>query len=98
MKNKKKKVRRKKVKKNKKADFKEFARKEINDLKFSAIFFIIIAFIMNPREDRIDGSFEWITFSIALFFIGLFFCLGVYYKFRNWIKYLKDEDYENLNI
>jgi phage shock protein PspC (stress-responsive transcriptional regulator) len=95
VKNNKKKVRRKKTEKNKKADFKEFARKEINDLKFGAIFFIIIAFIMNPGKDSLGEGFDWNTFLIALFFIALFFCLGVYYKFKNWIKYLKDEDFDD---
>ena len=53
---------------------------------------------MNPREDYIGGSFEWDLFLIALFFIVFFYLLGTYYRFSNWIKYLKDEEYENLNI
>ncbi len=95
---KKKKVRRKKIEKNKKLDFKDFAKQDSSGLKFLAGFFIVLAFIMNPREDYIGGSFEWDLFLIALFFIVFFYLLGTYYRFSNWIKYLKDEEYENLNI
>lgn len=95
---KKKKVRRKKIEKNKKLDFKDFAKQDSSGLKFLAGFFIVLAFIMNPREGFIGGSFEWDLFLIALFFIVFFYLLGTYYRFRNWIKYLKDEEYENLNI
>ena len=86
-----------KVKK-KKLDFKDFAKQDSSELKFLAGFFIVLAFIMNPREGFIGGSFEWDLFLIALFFIVFFYLLGTYYRFRNWIKYLKDEEKENLNI
>ena len=69
---KKKKVRRKKIEKNKKLDFKDFAKQDSSELKFLAGFFIVLAFIMNPREDYIGGSFEWDLFLIALFFIVSF--------------------------
>ena len=95
---KKKKVRRKKIEKNKKLDFKDFAKQDSSELKVLAGFFIVLAFIMSPREDYIGGSFEWDLFLIALFFIVFFYLLGTYYRFSNWIKYLKDEEYENLNI
>ena len=72
---KKKKVRRKKIEKNKKLDFKDFAKQDSSGLKFLAGFFIVLAFIMNPREDYIGGSFEWDLFLIALFFIVFFYCL-----------------------
>ena len=84
--------------KQKKLDFKDFAKQDSSELKFLAGFFIVLAFIMNPREGYIGGSFEWDLFLIALFFIVFFYLLGTYYRFSNWIKYLKDEEYENLNI
>ena len=81
-----------KVKK-KKLDFKDFAKQDSSELKFLAGFFIVLAFIMNPREGYIGGSFEWDLFLIALFFIVFFYLLGTYYRFRSWIRYLKDEDH-----
>lgn len=87
----KKKIKRKEEK-NKKKDFKDFALSEMKELKFTAIFFIILAVIMNPRGGYIDGSFEWDLFLIALSFIIFFFILGAYFQFRSWIRYLKDED------
>ena len=79
--------------KQKKLDFKDFAKQDSSELKFLAGFFIVLAFIMNPREDYIGGSFEWDLFLIALFFIVFFYLLGTYYRFRSWIRYLKDEDH-----
>lgn len=82
-----------KKRKKKKKDFKEFARHELGALMVGAIFFIVIAFIFNPGIGEFSG-FRWDLFLIAIFFIGLFFALSVYVIFRNWIKYLKDEDYD----
>ena len=76
----------------KKLDFKDFAKQDSSELKFLAGFFIVLAFIMNPREGYIGGGFEWDLFLIALFFIIFFYLLGTYYRFRSWIRYLKDED------
>ena len=91
MKNKKR-YRNRKVKQ-KKLDFKDFAKQDSSELKFLAGFFIVLAFIMNPREGYIGGGFEWDLFLIALFFIVFFYLLGTYYRFRSWIRYLKDEDH-----
>mgnify|MGYP001488607302 CR=1 FL=1 len=79
--------------KQKKLDFKDFAKQDSSELKFLAGFFIVLAFIMNPREGYIGGGFEWDLFLIALFFIVFFYLLGTYYRFRSWIRYLKDEDH-----
>ena len=79
--------------KQKKLDFKDFAKQDSSELKFLAGFFIVLAFIMNPREGYIGGDFEWDLFLIALFFIVFFYLLGTYYRFRSWIRYLKDEDH-----
>ena len=53
--------------KQKKLDFKDFAKQDSSELKFLAGFFIVLAFIMNPREGYIGGGFEWDLFLIALF-------------------------------
>ena len=79
--------------KQKKLDFKDFAKQDSSELKFLAGFFIVLAFIMIPREGYIGGGFEWDLFLIALFFIVFFYLLGTYYRFRSWIRYLKDEDH-----
>ena len=79
--------------KQKKLDFKDFAKQDSSELKFLAGFFIVLAFIMNPREGYIGGGFEWDLFLIALFFIVFFYLLGTYYRFRSCIRYLKDEDH-----
>ena len=91
---KKKKRKRKRKTKRKKADFIDFARHELGEQKFLAIFFIVIAFIFNPGVGEFSG-FRWDMFFLALFFIGLFFVLSIFYKFRQWIKYLKDEEFDN---
>ena len=79
--------------KQKKVDFKDFAKHDSSELKFLAGFFIVLAYILNPREGYIGGRFEWDLFLIALFFIVFFYLLGTYYRFRSWIRYLKDEDH-----
>lgn len=89
-----KKKKRKRKTKRKKADFIDFARHELGEQKFLAIFFIVIAFIFNPGNGEFSG-FRWDMFFLALFFIGLFFVLSIFYKFRQWIKYLKDEEFDN---
>ena len=93
MNDRKKKKRKRKIKR-KKADFIDFARHELGEQKFLAIFFIVIAFIFNPGIGEFSG-FRWDMFFLALFFIGLFFVLSIFYKFRQWIKYLKDEEFDN---
>ena len=84
----------KKKEKEKKADFIDFARHELGEQKFLAVFFIVMAFIFNPGIGEFSG-FRWDIFFLALFFIGLFFVLSVFYKFRQWIKYLKNEEFDN---
>ena len=76
----------------KKRSFFEFARSEINEVKYAGGFFLFLALFLN-FEPRLTGGldFHWKSFFIALGFIIFFGILIIFDQFQGWIKYLKEK-------
>ena len=83
---------RKKKRIKKKRSFSEFARSEIDEVKYAGGFFLFLALFLN-FEPRLTGGWDyhWKSFLIALGFIIFFGILIIFDQFQGWIKYLKEK-------
>ena len=70
-------------KKKKKRSFYEFARSEIDEVKYSGGFFVVLAWILNYDNFKL--------FLIALGIIIFFCVLIIFDQYQGWIKYLKEK-------
>ena len=73
---------RKKKRIKKKRSFSEFARSEIDEVKYGGGFFVVLAWILNYDNFKL--------FLIALGIIIFFCVLIIFDQYQGWIKYLKE--------
>ena len=75
----------------KKRSFSEFARSEIDEVKYVGGFFLFLALFLH-FEPRLTGrwDFHWKFFLIALGFIIFFCVLIIFDQYQSWVKYLKN--------